>query len=63
MWSAAPGRAERTVRTLQGLAADHERDPAAVLADVRRVLDEAGYPTGILGGVGAQLAADLFGDS
>jgi hypothetical protein len=62
MWSAAPGRAERTVRTIQGLAADRERDAAAVLAEIRRLLDEAGYPTAILGGMDAQLAADLFGE-
>jgi hypothetical protein len=60
-WTAAPGPAERTLRRLQGLLVDTGRDPATVVADVRAVLAEAGYPTDVLGGVDEGVAADIFG--
>lgn len=61
-WTAAPGRAELTLRAAQGLLADPAADPAATIDALRRLLDGAGYPTDVLGGMDPALAADLFGD-
>ena len=60
-WAAAPGPAERALREVQGLLVDTGRDPAVVLAELRSLLAEAGYPTDVLGGIDAGLAADIFG--